>query len=71
MGKLTTKERKKLPGSVFGLRKERKFPMPDRAHAINAKMRATEGVHRGTLSAAEKKRIFAAANRVLKHKHRK
>lgn len=68
MATLTTKERKKLPASVFGLRKQRKFPMLDRGHAINAKMRATEGVHRGTLTAAQKKRIFAAANRVLKSK---
>ncbi len=68
MGKLSTAERKKLPARVFGLRKKRKYPMPDRGHAINAKMRATEMEHRGKLSPSQKKRIFAAANRVLKRK---
>jgi len=68
MGVLSTKARKKLPASVFGLRKQRKYPMPDRGHAINAKMRATEMEHKGKLSPSQKKRIFAAANRVLKRK---
>ena len=37
--KLTTKKRKSLKKSSFGLPGERKYPMPDKAHAKNAKAR--------------------------------
>lgn len=68
MAKITTKKRKSLPKSDFGLPGERKYPMPDKAHAANAKARATQMVKKGKLSAAQKKKIDAKANRILKKK---
>jgi hypothetical protein len=65
MAKLTTKRRNKLKGSTFGLPKERKYPMPDRSHAANAKARATQQVKKGNLRPAEKKKIDAKANKIL------
>ena len=65
MAKLTTKTRKKLPKSDFGLPGSRKFPMPDKAHAANAKARATQGVKAGTLSKSAKAKIDAKANKIL------
>ena len=40
MSKLTTKARKELPKSDFGMPGSRSYPMPDKAHAANAKARA-------------------------------
>lgn len=65
MPKLTEKKRDKLPKSKFGMPAERKFPMPDNAHAANAKARATQMVNKGKLSASEKSKIDAKANKVL------
>lgn len=68
MGKLSTANRKALPASTFGLPGERKFPMPDKSHAANAKARATQGVKRGTLSASSAAKVKAKANKILGHK---
>lgn len=65
MATLTTKRRKKLPKSDFGLPGDRKYPMPDRSHAANAKARATQMVKKGKLSASSKAKIDAKANRIL------
>lgn len=65
MAKLRAARRNKLPSSKFGLPGSRKYPMPDRSHAANAKARATQMVKRGKLSAASAARIRAKANRVL------
>lgn len=65
MTKLTTKSRDKLPKSEFGLPGEKKFPMPDKVHAANAKARATQMVEKGKLSPSSKAKIDAKANRVL------
>lgn len=65
MGKLTTKLRNKLPKSDFGLPGTEKYPMPDKAHAANAKARATQMVNKGKLSSSSKAKIDAKANRVL------
>jgi hypothetical protein len=65
MAKLTTKARKKIPKSEFGLPGERKYPMPDKSHAANAKARATQMVAKGKLSKAEEKKIDAKANKIL------
>lgn len=62
---LTAQKRKKLAKSVFGEPGSRKFPMPDREHAANAKARASEMYNKGKLSASEKARIDAKANRKL------
>lgn len=65
MAKLTAAARKAVPTSKFGLPKERKYPMPDRSHAANAKARATQMVAKGKLSPASAARIRAKANAVL------
>jgi hypothetical protein len=65
MSKLSTNRRNKLPKSEFGMPGERKFPMPDKAHAKNAKARATQMVNKGKLSDSSKEKIDAKANRIL------
>lgn len=65
MAKLTTRARKKIPKSDFGLPKERKYPMPDKSHAANAKARATQQVKKGNLTESQKAKIDAKANKVL------
>lgn len=65
MAKLTGKDRKKLSSSTFGMPKERKYPMPDKSHAANAKARATQMVNKGKLSESSKEKIDAKANKIL------
>lgn len=65
MAKITEAVRNKLPKKAFGIPKQRKYPMPDKNHARNAKARASEMEHKGKLSAAEKKKIDAKADKVL------
>ncbi len=65
MATLTVVKRKKLPKSEFGLPGEKKYPMPDKSHAVNAKARATQMVAKGKLSESSKARIDAKANKVL------
>ena len=68
MAKLTTAKKKAEPKSDFGLPGERKYPMPDAAHARNAKTRASQAENAGKLSAADKKKIDSKADKVLKEK---
>ncbi len=65
MTKLKAATRKKIPSSEFGLPESRKYPMNDKAHAINAKARATQMVKKGKLSASSAAKIKAKANKVL------
>ena len=65
MAKLKTATRNKIPSSEFGLPGSRKYPMPDKSHAANAKARATQMVKKGKLSAASAAKIRAKANRKL------
>lgn len=65
MSVLKAKSRNALADRVFGLPGQRKYPIPDRAHAANAKARATQQVKRGNLSPASAAKIKAKANRVL------
>ena len=67
MSKLRAARRNALPKSEFGLPGKRKYPMPDRSHAANAKARATQMVKRGKLSASSAAKIRAKANRILGH----
>lgn len=71
MATLTTKARAAVPKAKFGLPAERKYPMPDAAHAANAKARATQQVAKGNLSAPQKARIDAMANTILGSASRK
>ena len=65
MAKLRAAARKKIPSSRFGLPGQRKYPLNDRAHAANAKARATQQVNAGRLSSSEAAEIRRKANRVL------
>jgi len=81
MSKLSYEEKKALPNSVFGLLKDenvldektgkmlvkriRKYPMPDKTHARDAKARASEEYHRGNLSLQEKEHIDTMADKIL------
>lgn len=65
MAKLDSKKRNKLKSSTFGLSSERKYPMPDKSHAANAKARASQQVKKGNLSTSEKETIDRKANRIL------
>jgi hypothetical protein len=65
MALLKAKTRNALPKTSFGLPKQRKYPMPDRSHAANAKARATQQLNKGALSLAQAQKIRAMANRKL------
>lgn len=65
MAKLSTRARKALPKGDFA-GPGRSYPVPDKSHAANAKARASQAVNAGRMSAAEKAKIDAKANKVLK-----
>ena len=65
MAKLKIPARNGLVPSEFGLPAERKYPVPDKAHAANAKARATQQLAAGNLSPSQKSQIDAKANRML------
>ena len=60
MAKLTAATRKKIPTEKFALPEKRAYPIHDKAHAAAAKAYASQHA-----TPAEKKTIFAKANRVL------
>ena len=64
---LTQTQRDKLKKSQFGLPGKRKYPMPDKKHAANAKARAKQQRKKGKLSRSAYNKIVAKANRMLKH----
>ena len=64
MSVLTTKQRKALPAKVFA-GPNRSYPIEDRAHAANAKARATQAVKAGRMSSGEAAKIKAKANNLL------
>ena len=65
MAELTTKARNRLKPSTFGLPGKQAYPMPDKAHAANAKARATQMVAKGKLSPADAAKIRHKANSIL------
>lgn len=65
MATLTAAQRKKIPKGEFGLPGPKKYPMPDKSHAANAKARATQMEKKGKLSPASKAEIDAKANKIL------
>ena len=67
MATLTTKSRKALPKSDFA-GPGRSYPVENKAHAANAKARATQAVNAGRMSKSEEAKIDARANKVLKKK---
>ncbi len=64
MAKLTTESRKKLPDSKFALPGDR-YPVEDKAHARNAKARASQAFNSGHLSSAQKAQVDRKADAVL------
>lgn len=71
MATLTTKSRNKLKSSTFGLQKERKYPMPDKSHAKNAKARASQQEKKGNLTKSEKQKIDTKANKIIGKRKKK
>jgi len=65
MAQLSEKKRDSIPKAQFGLPEERKYPMPYKSHARNAKARAAQQEKKGTITAAEEKKIDRKADRVL------
>jgi hypothetical protein len=65
MSKLTTEQRKKLPNEDFAL-SGRRYPVEDKAHARDAKARASQQYDKGNLSAADKAKVDKKADTVLK-----
>lgn len=70
MAKLTAKKRNKLPKKSFGLPGSRKYPMPDKGHAANAKARAKQQLVKGNISRASYNKIVAKANKKLGKKRK-
>jgi len=76
MADLSAKKREKLKSKQFGLpekartSKQKKesgnYPMPDKAHARNAKARASQQHEAGRLSTEEMERIDRKADRMLR-----
>ena len=65
MAELSTSARKKLPKSKFAEPDKRKYPIEDKAHARNAKSRASQAVKAGRMSEATADKIRAKADRKL------
>ena len=66
MAELRAKARNKLPSSKFAEPKERAYPIEDKAHARNAKARASQAVKAGRMSKSEEAKIDKKADAVLK-----
>jgi hypothetical protein len=66
MPKLNTEGRKELPTKDFAEPKKRAYPVEDKAHARNAKARASQAANAGRMSKAEERKIDKKANSVLK-----
>jgi hypothetical protein len=67
MAKLTTTARKKLPAADFALPGGR-YPVEDKAHARDAKARASQQRKAGNLTATEKATVDRKADAVLAKK---
>jgi hypothetical protein len=75
VGDLSADRREKLPARDFGLpekartaddkRESGNYPMPDKAHARNAKARASQQYKAGNLTKAERDRIHRKADKIL------
>jgi hypothetical protein len=65
MPELDQNDRDKLKSSQYGLPDERKYPMPDKAHARNAKARASQQENKGNLSKSDEQKIDRKADKVL------
>jgi len=66
MARLDTDKRNKLPAGKFAEPDKRAYPIEDKAHARNAKARASQQVKAGRLSKGEEAKIDKKADAVLK-----
>jgi hypothetical protein len=66
MAELSSKSRNKLPAKDFAEPEKRAYPVEDKAHARNAKARASQQVKAGKMSKAEEGKIDKKADKVLK-----
>jgi hypothetical protein len=66
MAELDAEHRNKLPKSKFAEPGKRAYPIEDKAHARNAKARASQAVKAGRMSKAEEGKIDKKADAVLK-----
>jgi hypothetical protein len=66
MAKLSYKQKKSFAPKVYGLPKVKKYPMPDVAHARDAKARASAQYKKGNLTRGELITISRKANRIIK-----
>jgi hypothetical protein len=66
MAELNADKRSKLPAKDFAEPKKRAYPIEDKAHASNAKARASQAVKAGRMSNSEESRIDKKADAVLK-----
>jgi len=62
---LTSKERDDLSNDQFALPDQRKYPIPDKEHAANAKARAKQELDKGDLSQSDYDKVVKAADAVL------
>ena len=70
MAQLSRRRRKKLRKNQFALPGSRRFPVHDRAHAANAKARATQMYNKGKISKSTRDKVHARANKTLKRKRK-
>ena len=66
MAELTAEKRDKLPDKALAEPYKRAYPIEDKAHARNAKARASQALKAGRMSKAEETRIDKKADAVLK-----
>lgn len=66
MAKLDAAHRNKLPAKDFAEPGKRAYPIENKAHARNAKARASQAVKAGRMSKAEEGKIDRKADAVLK-----
>ncbi|HEX3919887.1 MAG TPA: hypothetical protein VHW60_21310 [Caulobacteraceae bacterium] len=66
MAELKAKTRNKLPDKDFAEPDKRAYPIEDKAHARNAKARASQAVKAGRMSKAEQGKIDKKADAKLK-----
>jgi hypothetical protein len=65
MAELKAKTRDKLPAKDFAEPAKRAYPIEDKAHARNAKARASQAAKAGRMSKAEAAKIGKKADAVL------
>lgn len=64
MARLTAAKRKSMPASEFA-GPDKSYPVNDRAHAANAKARASQQVNSGRMSPGTEAKIDTKADRVM------